>query len=53
MTIGKVIGYSIFGVAAAVVGTITLVVAAGVGLQFANEKAWDAMFGSKKQPTGE
>lgn len=53
MSIGKVIGYSLFGVAMAAVGTITLVVAAGVGLQFANEKAWDAMFGSKKQSAGE
>ena len=53
MSIGKGIGYSLFGVAMAAVGTITLVVAAGVGLQFANEKAWGAMFGSKKQSAGE
>lgn len=53
MLIGKVIGYSLFGVAMAAVGTITLVVAAGVGLQYANEKAWDAMFGSKKPPSSE
>ena len=45
MTIGKVIGYSIFGVAAAAVGTIVIAIGAGMGFMAINRKAANIMFG--------
>lgn len=49
MSIGKVIGYSIFGVAAAAVGTIVIAVGALAGFVALNQKAFDVMFGKNRE----
>ena len=56
MTIGKVIGYSIFGVAAAAVGTSVIAIGAAVGFVALNQKAAEFTFGTgrkKPEPTNE
>lgn len=54
MSIGKVVGYSIFGIAAAAVGSAVIAVGALVGFVALNQKAADVMFGvnrdEPKQP---
>lgn len=54
MSIGKVVGYSIFGIAAAAVGSVVIAVGALVGFVALNQKAADVMFGvnrdKPKQP---
>lgn len=51
MTIGKVIGYSIFGVAAAAVGTIVIAIGAAAGFVALNQKAAEITFGiGRKKP---
>ncbi len=49
MTIGKVVGYSIFGVAAAAVGTIVIAIGAAVGFVALNQKAAEITFGIGRQ----
>ena len=49
MSIGKVVGYSIFGVAAAAVGTVVIAVGALVGFAAVNQKAFDVMFGKNRE----
>lgn len=44
MSIGKVVGYSIFATAAAAVGTVVIAVGALAGVNWLNRKAWDSMF---------
>lgn len=48
MSIGKVVGYSIFGVAAAAVGSVVIAVGALVGFVALNQKAADVMFGANR-----
>lgn len=44
MSIGKIVGYSIFATAAAAVGTVAIAVGALAGVNWLNRKAWDSMF---------
>lgn len=44
MSIGKIVGYSIFATAAAAVGTVVIAVGALAGVNWLNRKAWDSMF---------
>lgn len=49
MSVGKLIGYSIFGVAAAAVGTIVIAIGAVAGFVTLNQKAADVMFGVNRE----
>lgn len=49
MSIGKVVGYSIFGVAAAAVGTIVIAIGAAAAFVALNQKAAEITFGIGRQ----